>query len=93
MIQNAYTLFDRKSLLYSPPFYTLNHEIAKRMVCDVARDLNTSVGRHPTDFVLLCVGHYDDAKGALVPLHPIEHVADVVSLLPAPVPAPDLFAK
>lgn len=84
MILNAYTLYDTKSLSSSPPFFALTHGVATRMVSDIANDLGTSVGRHPADYTLYCIGRFDDAAGILLPGDVREHVAHVVSLVKVP---------
>lgn len=83
MLLNAYSLYDAKSLTYSPPFYSGAHGSASRMVADLAGDPNTTVGRHPKDFTLYCIGMFNDATGSLLPAEVREHIADVVQLLPA----------
>lgn len=90
MILNAYVIYDLKATAYNQPFFAHNHNVAKRMVSDIAGDLNTSVGRHPTDFILYCIGTYDDANAALVPHDLREHIADVITLVPQ---QPELFKK
>lgn len=84
MIINAYTLYDNKALTYSPPFYCTAHGAAVRMVMDLAGDSNTSVGRHPADFTLFCVGQFNDAVGCLLPFEVREHISDVLPLVPKP---------
>lgn len=87
----AYTLHDVKALTYSPPFFTSNDGVAKRMVADLVQDTNTTVGRHPADFRLYKAGTFDEGNGVLTPLSILEHVVDCVALVPAPVA--DLFQK
>lgn len=91
MLLNAYTLYDVKSLTYSPPFYAGAHGAASRMVADLAQDSSTTVGRHPKDFTLYCVGLFNDGTGELLPHAVKELVTDVVSLLPRTVQR-DFFA-
>lgn len=82
MKQNVYTLFDTKALIFNTPFYAHNHQVARRMVGDLVNDPNTSVGRHPADFVLYCLGSYQDDVGTFS-LHEIrEHVVDCIALVP-----------
>lgn len=91
MILNVYTLHDSKTLVYNSPFFAMNHGVARRMVSDVAADLNTSIGRHPMDYTLYCVGTYDDQTGFLTPKEIREHVVDVIALVASkPIP---LFNK
>lgn len=89
---NAYSIFDRKTLAYFPPFYAPTHGGAVRSLADLVGDTNTTVGRHPNDYVLFCIGCFDDAKGALEPISPIEHVIDAIALVKAmqhEIPFPD----
>jgi hypothetical protein len=89
---NVYTIFDSKSLIFNTPFFAVADGAAKRMVADLAADLSTTVGRHPTDYILYRLATYDDNL-ALFDLLPIrEHVADVISLVPIR-SEPELFPE
>lgn len=88
MLLNAYSIHDDKALTYSPPFYAAAHGQAVRNVMDAATDPNSSLGRHPNDYRLYCIGQFDDQSGTLMPM-PREHIADVVTLIPKT--QPDLF--
>lgn len=81
MILKAYSVYDRKTLQYHPPFFASTDGAAVRSFGDLANDLNTNVGRHPNDYVLFCIGEFDDQKGAMVPVSPLLHVADAVALV------------
>lgn len=95
MILKAYSIYDRKSFQYHPPFFASTDGAAARSFADLANDMQTNVGRHPNDYVLFCCGEFDDQKGAMVPVSPLLHVADASALvrqenmpnLFAPVPA------
>lgn len=89
---NAYTLYDRKSLVYHNPFFALTDGAATRIVSDIVGDPNTSVGRHPNDYVLYRVGTYDDSLGLMLSESPIQHVIDANALVRIGGPAGDLFA-
>lgn len=88
MLLYAYSIFDNKALQYHPPFFASTHGAAVRSLSDLANDLQTNIGRHPSDYVLYCVGQYDDAKGMMIPYAPLEHVVDAVALVKRPA---DLF--
>lgn len=66
MILKAYALFDEKAGAFALPFFCQNHSIAIRMVQEVGMDLNTTVGRHPNDFILYHVGEWDDQVGQFI---------------------------
>lgn len=85
MILNAYSVFDRKALQYHPPFFASTDGAASRSFMDLANDANTTIGRHPADYVLFRIGTYDDQKGEMIPISPLMHVVDAVALVsPAP---------
>lgn len=86
---NAYTIYDRKALQYHAPFFTHTDGSAVRSFADLANDLNTQIGRHPSDYVLYRVGQYEDNSAVLIGHEPA-HVADALSLLNA---TGDLWAK
>lgn len=81
MVLRAYSIFDNKALTYHQPFFAPTNGAAVRMFQDTANDLNTSIGRHPSDFILYCVGDYDDQNGAMTSYSPREHVVDAISLV------------
>lgn len=89
---NAYSLFDNKALQYHAPFFTHTDGSAVRMLQDLVGDLNTNVGRHPSDYVLYGIGTYDDATGFMEPASPLRHVMDAVALVTIK-PTGDLFAN
>jgi hypothetical protein len=81
MIINAYSIYDVKALTYSNPFFAINDATAIRIVTDAASDPNTSLGRHPADFILYRVGTFDGSNSALLGCDPRDHVVDIVALL------------
>lgn len=86
MLLRAYTLHDVKALSYSPPFFVQNDAMAVRMVKDLVSDNSTTVGRHPSDYKLYCIGFFEDDAAKLTPLSIMEHVTDCIALVPAPHP-------
>lgn len=82
MMLKAYSIFDNKALQYHPPFFASTDGAATRMLADLVGDSQTSIGRHPSDYVLYCVGEYDDTKGVMRPYSPLVHVVDAVALVP-----------
>jgi len=81
MIINAYAIYDRKALRYHTPFYAHQDGEAARSFADLVNDINTTVGRHPDDYVLYRVGAYDDANGSLLPASVLDHVVDGSALV------------
>lgn len=87
MIHHAYTIYDRKALIYSPPFFAVADGAAVRMFQDLVGDTGTQVGRHPGDFVLFRAGQYDDSKGELFSIT-LVHIVDALALVPRQHPLP-----
>lgn len=81
MILNAYAIYDRKGLVYHPPFYASQDGQAVRSLQDLVSDANTTIGRHPADYVLYRVGAYDDQSGQLLPASVLEHIIDAAALV------------
>lgn len=83
MILHAYTIYDRKALQYHQPFFAVADGAAVRMLSDIANDPNTSIGRHPSDYVLYRCGGYDDSNGQLLPVTALQHITDALPLVQA----------
>lgn len=92
MILNVYTIFDTKALIFNTPFFAVADGVARRMCADLAADINTTVGRHPADYVVYRLGTYDDNLGKFDLLEIREHLVDIVALVPiAATGGPDLL--
>lgn len=81
MLTNAYSVYDNKALVYGTPFYGPTDGFAVRAFTELANDPNTTVGRHPGDFSLFCVGSFDDQHAVLTGLSPVRHVVDATAVL------------
>jgi hypothetical protein len=96
MMLRCYTVFDRKSLVYAPPFFSPTDGSAARALQDAVADTNTPIGSHPNDYVLYYIGTYDDQKGRLEPVDPLVHVIDAIALVklqPTALPFPGPFSE
>lgn len=81
MLLNAYSVYDRKAGHYHAPFFAVSDGAAVRSFRDLANDPQTTVGRHPGDYVLYRCGQFDDASGLLLHLSAVEHVTDALPLV------------
>lgn len=90
MKTNAYTIYDRKALVYNMPFFAPTDGAASRMFADLVNDSATTIGRHPNDYVLYRCGTYDDQQGMLLAEAPLSHVMDASALLKL---QPGLFSE
>lgn len=82
MKSRMYSVYDSKALVYNSPFLAPTHQAAMRMISDVVADPNTSLGRHPNDYVLYCIAEFDDGNGIVSAIDPREHVVDCAALVP-----------
>ena len=63
---NVYSVFDVASGVYMRPFFMQSDGQAMRSFSDIAQDAEHDIGKHPEDYSLFRIGHYDDNKGSLV---------------------------
>lgn len=63
MKMNVYSVYDKAVNAFLQPFYARSAGEAIRSFTELANDSNTNVGRHPTDFLLMFLGEYDDNSG------------------------------
>lgn len=91
MLLKAFTIYDKKALQYHPPFFKPADGSALRDFGDLCNDPNTTIGRHPSDYSLYCMGTYSDANGSLEPEIPLRHIADGAALVRHAPALGDLF--
>lgn len=70
MVTRMYSVFDAKAGVYGTPFFSPQDAMAVRAFADLANDLGTLVGKHPEDFTLFTVGHFDDETGQCSVVNP-----------------------
>ena len=63
MIINLYSIYDLKAGVYGTIFTQLNDSVAQRTFIHLIRDEDTTIHSSPEDYVLYCVGAFDDARG------------------------------
>jgi hypothetical protein len=54
-----YTVHDNKAGAYMQPFFANNAMVAIRMFSDLVNDPEHLFGKHPADFTLFEIGHFD----------------------------------
>ena len=70
MMMDAYSVFDIKAGLYGPIVLFPNTLSAIRWFGDVANEKGNAVNRHPSDYMLMQVGQFDDNTGEMVSFTP-----------------------
>ena len=88
MIYQAFSIFDCKGVMYSPPFFQITKGLAIRRFSETATDLTTSIGLHPTDFTLFYLGDYNDQNGQMMPIATPEALIKASETLTEPETAP-----
>lgn len=78
---SIYSIYDMKVGAYNFPFTMRSHGEAVRAFGDMANDASTRIGQHPEDYVLYCVGEFDDAKGVVVAVDPHEVLGKAVDFV------------
>lgn len=65
MIKKAYTVKDRTTEAYGPPFFMNSDGEAIRGFTDAinSKDENSNLWKHPEDFDLFAIGEYNDQEG------------------------------
>ncbi|WNK13448.1 MAG: nonstructural protein [Microvirus sp.] len=79
----VFSFLDTKTGYFSTPFFMPHRGQAIRAAIDIGQDPNTTVGRHPADFILCEVACFDDQTGAFLN-GPVTQLGTVLSLSPAP---------
>lgn len=63
MIVNLYSIYDLKAGVYNTIFTQLNDSVAHRSFVHLIKDKDSTISSSPEDYVLYCVGTFDDNKG------------------------------
>lgn len=63
---NAYCIYDEKAGVFQRPIFLGADGEAIRVFCDIAGDETHPVGKHPEDYLLRRVGHFDDNSAIFV---------------------------
>lgn len=76
-----FAIYDLKAEAYNPPFTVATKGQAIRAFSDLVNDSNSSISKHPEDYVLFKLGTIDISTGALnQELERIAHATDFVTL-------------
>lgn len=73
MLLKAFTIYDTKVQVYHAPFFMPNAAAAIRAFNDLAADPGTTIGRHPSDYVLFEIGSFNDQNASLMSAELVSH--------------------
>ena len=83
-MDKMYSVYDRKTKCYQPPFPAPTPEAATRSFHTVVNSPEHPVGKYPEDYTLMCVGSWLDQKGLIEGLPQPELVATGIDLYQPP---------
>lgn len=61
----AFSVFDQKAEAFIAPFFMPTKQMAVRVFADCCNDPNHQFGKHPADYTLFQLGHFDTNSGQL----------------------------
>lgn len=78
-----YSIYDSKAKYYMNPFIQRNHAEALRSLTQAVKDPQTTIAKHPADFVLMYLGDFNDENGQIDPSPERQSLAVAIELLDA----------
>jgi len=69
MIIGCYTIYDSATKAHMRPWYALTDGEAVRTFSDAVNDPASQYNKHPDDFTLFAIAHYDDEKATFQNQH------------------------
>lgn len=84
----VFSVYDIKAEIFNGPFFMSTNGEAVRAFKDLANDEKTTIGRHPEDYRLMCLGKFDNEKGEFIPeeLGSLGFASDYVNLPSGAIP-------
>lgn len=79
-MDKVFSVFDLKASAYLPLFNAPTTAVGMRIFADVVTSPGHQFGKYPNDFMLYCVGEFDQVTGKLFPCDP-QHVAGAADFL------------
>ena len=80
MDKNLYSIYDKKSEIYAPPFIELTDGTAIRAVTDLLSRQDLPFSKYPEDYTLTKIGSWDEFAGIPTADNPPEIVIDLITL-------------
>jgi hypothetical protein len=74
-MKKLYTVFDKKSALYSAPFAEITDGTAIRAMQDVMKNKDHPFAAYPADYELISLADFDEHTGEIVVHKPIQLIS------------------
>lgn len=68
MDKNLYSIYDKKSSIYAPPFVEITDGTAIRACMDLLQRSELPFGKYPKDYQLVKIGMWDESDGHASPI-------------------------
>lgn len=68
MVHSMFAVYDSKAQAYLPPFIMPQISMAKRIFNDCVNAKDHQFAKHPADYTLFHLGHFDDENAEFSPL-------------------------
>ncbi len=78
MIMNIFSIYDKKTAVYSKPFYCLTTAEAIRTFGDAVNERESPFYKHPEDYDLWQIGTFEDTSGA-IDKHKPQHLGSALN--------------
>lgn len=82
MDMKVFSVYDTKAMCYGVPFFMGSVGAAVRAFGDLAADAQSTVSKHPSDYILFQIGEFEDGKGTLVAVSPVRNLGFASDFLP-----------
>jgi len=89
----VFCLQDIKAGFFMQPFMFPSTGQAVRAIMDLCSEPQTTIARHPADFILWQIAEWDDSNALYLPLPQYESLGSCVALLPKANAPQELFAE
>jgi len=78
MIMQIFSIFDKKTAIYSKPFYCLTMAEAIRTFGDAVNEPESPFFKHPEDYDLWQIGRFEDITGIIDKMDP-QHLGSALN--------------
>lgn len=78
MVREIFSIYDKKAMLYSTPFFLLQAGQALRELDQMVQDPKTTVSKYPDDFALYKIGIFNGKTGKIESLDMPEFIQEAI---------------
>lgn len=80
MLKQMFAVYDKKTKIFSNPWFSIRKEAAIRDFTYAANDPATEICRYANDYALFYIGSFNDETGEVLSLTSPEHVVSAFTL-------------